>query len=84
MSKVIFWLNMHAQPSSGAKSLQFSMRLHHCPFFVWASSEGSEESVGFLCVCTDSPESLLLACTKILFEGPNMFSIIVHVTVESK
>ena len=34
-------LNMHAQLSSGARSLNFGLRLHLCLYIVCESSEGS-------------------------------------------
>ena len=34
-------LNMYAQLSSGARSLNFGQRLHLCPYIVCESSEGS-------------------------------------------
>ena len=38
-------LNMHAQLSSGARSLNFGLRFYLCPFIVCASREGSGDTV---------------------------------------
>ena len=37
-------LNIHVQLSSGSKGLKVDMRLHLNTYFVYASSEGSDET----------------------------------------
>ena len=49
-------VNTHAVVSCKA-SLNFGLSLHLHGYLVLVSSEGSES----LCICTDSPEPLLLA-----------------------
>ena len=60
-------INAHADVSTKARGLKFSLRLHLQPYFVYKSSEGSSKSV-------HSPEpSLLTDAIKINISctGPN-------------
>ena len=43
-SSINSFLNVHAQPSSGARSLIFSQTLCPLPYFMCANSKGSDET----------------------------------------
>ena len=60
MSKVII-LTMHAQISSGDRSLNFDLTLHLHPYFVYVSSKGSKRL--FVCAVASKPSLLVYAIT---------------------
>ena len=39
---VNYFLNMYARLPSGARDLTFGLRLHLCPYFMYARKEGSD------------------------------------------